>query len=221
MKVFKVAIASVLMSAAAPMVLAASTVDLSVTGSLVPTSCTPSLAAGEISFGKLSAKDLRLDKSTEIGGFKFEQMTIQCQGPTLFGIRGVDNRANTRPVHSGVPTFAAPFGLGLTANNEKIGTYHLELHPDRSMIDGAKGYLTLSNLTGTAWGASSAGERNIRNNGPLLGYTDTLGVSTGPIPVKEAILGIRSYMVVAPANTLTLDQDIALDGSATLEVVYL
>lgn len=217
MKTLNTLMASALMIALAPAALAASTVDLSVTGKIVPTSCTPSLSQGDVSFGKLSAKDLDLDKPTRIGGYKAQNLTIDCQAATLFGIRGIDNRKET----VGNTWYMTPYGLGVTGKGEKIGAHYLELRMAASTIDGKPAFVTVGNADGTSWGASTVGDQGIRNYGPLLGLNATAGATTGPIAIKTAVLGLTSYIVVAPAKTLTLDEEVALDGSATIEVVYL
>ncbi len=82
--------------AALPAAMAASTVDVSVTGSIVPAACTPSLSAGEFNHGKISKADLNVDGPT---GFfekkKIATLSVNCTAATVYGIRGIDNRADT------------------------------------------------------------------------------------------------------------------------------
>ncbi|MDE1166002.1 MAG: DUF1120 domain-containing protein [Pseudomonas sp.] len=201
---------------AAPASFAASSVDLSVSGSIVPASCTPWLTTPELDFGKISAKDLNLDKPTRIGGDKSQILGIQCQSAVRFALRGVDNRADT----VGNNTYGSPYGLGVTHKNEKIGAHYFVVVPSNSLVDNAPAYATVGNAAGTQWSVSGTGDRAIRTNGELLGF-NLSSVSTGPIPITEALFTLKSHIMVAPANTLTLDQDVALDGSATIELVYL
>ncbi|WP_330220783.1 DUF1120 domain-containing protein [Pseudomonas frederiksbergensis] len=49
----------------APYALAASSTDLTVTGTITPSACTPSLSGnGVVDYGKISARDLNQDTST-------------------------------------------------------------------------------------------------------------------------------------------------------------
>jgi hypothetical protein len=61
----------------------------------------------------------------------------------------------------------------------------------------------------------------LRNNGQLLGLTDASGTDTGPVAVKDAVMMLTSTLTIAPADSLTLDSEIQLQGAATLELVYL
>ncbi len=206
-----------LLSTAASCVMAASSVDLAVTGSIIPTACTPTLSKGDVQFNKISAADLNAGKHTIIRERKQQALNISCQAPTVFAIRGIDNRPGT----NGNGWYVTPYGLGLSPQGEKIGAHYLELRMNASTIDGKPAYVTVGNAGGTTWQASTLGDKGIRNYGELLGLTDTVGVTTGPIAVKDAVLGLEHYLVINDANTLTLNEEIMLDGSATIEVIYL
>lgn len=216
MKIINALFASALAMAITPVAIAASTVDLTVGGSIVPSSCTPALTAPNLYFGKLAAKDLNQDLPTRIGGDKTQILTIDCQLPTRYALRGIDNRADS----VGNGSYAAPYGLGLTANNEKIGAHYFSIVPNNSIIDNALPYATVGNASGTSWSISGVTERAIRNNGELLGF-NLSSSSGGPVAIKVGLFTLKSLIVIAPAKSLTLDSDVTLDGAATIEVVYL
>ncbi|EIK97817.1 hypothetical protein PMM47T1_04874 [Pseudomonas sp. M47T1] len=217
MKLFKRSFYVVVLSTFAASAMAASSVDLAVTGSIIPASCTPTLSMGDAVFSRISAADLNAGKHTLIGERKQQTLSINCQAPTLFGIRGIDNRPGT----NGNAWYMTPYGLGLTAQGEKIGAHFMELRMARSTIDSKPAFVTVGDASGTTWQASTTGDKGIRNYGELLGLTDTAGVTSGPIPVKDAVLGMEHYLVINDADTLTLNEEIMLDGSASIEVVYL
>lgn len=217
MQTVKNLIAVALLAATASSAMAASTVDLAVTGSIIPTSCTPTLSLGDVAFSKISAADLKRGTHNFIGERKNQQLRIACQAATLFAIRGIDNRPGT----NGNGWYVTPYGLGLTPNGEKIGAHYMELRMAASTIDSKPTFVTVGNAGGSSWQASTAGDKGIRNYGELLGFTDTEGVTTGPIPVKDAVLGMEHYLVINDADTLTLNEEVQLDGSASIEVVYL
>lgn len=203
---------------ALPAAMAASTVDVTVTGSIVPAACTPSLSASEFHHGKISKTDLNMDGPT---GFtenkKVATLNVNCTAATVYGIRGVDNRADT----VGNNWYMTPYGLGLTPKGEKIGAHFLELYPRESLIDGKPAFISVGTASGTTWTNATQGEKGIRNYGELLGFTDTAGPLAQPLPVKDASFALKSYLVIAAAKGLTLTDEVALDGAATIEVVYL
>lgn len=201
-----------------PAAFAASTVDLTVSGTIIPASCTPVLSATDINFGKISSADLLPDElNNRIGKNIRTTLSVNCSSPTIYGLRGIDNRST-----SVIPTgFHSPYGLGFTPNGEKLGGHHLEILAGSSLIDSRPTFITVSDPSATTWGASAADVRALRNSGPLLGFTDVAGVTTGPIPIKDAQFKLFHYLVIAPTDSLTLTDDVALDGSATVEVVYL
>jgi hypothetical protein len=74
---------------------AASTVDLTVKGLIVPSACTPNLSGGGvIDHGKISAKDLRPDNPTHIGK-NVMTIAVVCDGATSFALNAIDNRADS------------------------------------------------------------------------------------------------------------------------------
>jgi len=203
--------------AALPAAMAASTVDLTVTGTLVPAACTPTHTSPTVSFGKISTADLIDDKPSRPKQDQYHTLNINCTGKTLFAIRGIDNRAST----VGNTWYVSPYGLGLTPAGEKLGAHYLTLQPGLSQIDGNPVFITESTNGGSTWGASSSGAKAIRSHGPILGFVDQSGVTTGPALIENASLGLKSHIILAPKNTLTLTDEVALDGAATIEVVYL
>ena len=102
------AVSSLLLWAALPAT-AASTVDLSVTGRITPTACTPLLSSGGlIDYGKISQQDLNLERGTRLP-IKQLQVSIGCNAPSRFALRMRDNRDGTATVNSEIY-----YGLGRT-----------------------------------------------------------------------------------------------------------
>lgn len=54
-----------------------------------------------------------------------------------------------------------------------------------------------------------------------LGFTDIEGSTSGPSAIQELISTVKVDAVINARQNLDLSQDVRLDGSATLEVVYL
>jgi type 1 fimbria pilin len=193
-------------------------VDVTVTGSIVPGGCTPSLSNAQFDHGRLYARELSAASATLFSDRqRSATLNINCEAATLYALRAVDNRADSVLDD----TDNTRFGLGMTGNDEKIGSYRLRVVSDTSTIDGKPAFLTVGNAAGTTWATSEQRTRSLRNNGQLLGLTDASGTDTGPVAVKDAVMMLTSTLTIAPADSLTLDSEIQLQGAATLELVYL
>jgi hypothetical protein len=167
-------------------------------------------------FSTISAADLKHGTHTIIRENKYQTLTINCQAATVYGVRGIDNRAGT----AGNDWYVGPYGLGVTAKGEKIGAHYLDFQMPGSTVDGKPAFVTFGTPDGSVWDPALAEDLALRNDGYLLGLTSTLG-EVGPIAVKDASVRLRHFMVINDADTLTLNEEIMLDGSASIELVYL
>ena len=84
----------------APYALAASSTDLTVTGIITPSACTPTLSGGGIvDHGKFSAKDL--NQTSKLTPSQTLKLSVNCERQlTVFALTRIDNRAglHLRPV---------------------------------------------------------------------------------------------------------------------------
>lgn len=202
-----------------PVAMAASTVDFTVTGTIVPAACTPVLSTSEFNHGRISKANLNQDQYTSFSGKgKTGTLSITCTAPTVYAIKGIDNRADSAVRYSNV---VSPYGIGFTPMNEKIGAHYLEISVRGSTLDGGAALLMTAASLGSPWSAPATSEKNIRNDGRLIGLAKTVDTRDSPSAVEVAVLTLRSYLEIAPAKGLTLTDEVALDGAATVEVVYL
>jgi hypothetical protein len=208
--------AAVIAFAVATPVLSASTVDLQVTGTLVPSACTPSISTANLHFGTISSADLSHERPTPLVEHA-PTLTVRCGSPTLYGLRLIDNRAGSA-YESGLP---GRLGMGHSATGERLGAYHLDVVPARSTADARPVFVTLGDRTGQRWSTSTAQPLALPTDGELLGLVDRAGVDTGAVAVQVALLGLRAHGMIAPARGLTLVDAVPLDGHVTVEVVYL
>ncbi|QHD05312.1 DUF1120 domain-containing protein [Pseudomonas sp. R76] len=188
-------------------VLAASSVDLTVTGLITPSACTPTLSGGgTVDYGKISAKDLKPDASTFLPT-QVVQFTVTCDAATLMAMEAKDNREG-----SDANNDTMEFGLGLINGTEKLGGMELRLL--NPVADGVSVATVGSYDGGVTWGA----ERNLMRNNILA--PAVAGVDT-PIPVQlwNADLSVQPF--IAKTSGLTLTNEVAIDGSVTLTVRYL
>ncbi|NVZ49606.1 DUF1120 domain-containing protein [Pseudomonas sp. B6002] len=186
---------------------AASSVDLSVKGTITPSACTPTLGnGGVIDIGKISTKELNADRATHIPT-PLIKLTVTCDAATLMAVSGKDNRAGTHFEEDN----PYDFGLGLINGTEKLGG--IELRVDNPIADGVA-VRTIASDDGGPW-----------YGGRVLATTTLISVantgSLAPIPVQVLSADMSSYLSIAPTKNLTLDKEVAIDGSATITVNYL
>jgi type 1 fimbria pilin len=200
-----------------PNIMAASSAEVTVTGTIVPGACTPTLGTQHFDHGRISIGDLQRDAPTDLFNRRLSTtLNINCTSHTSYGIRGVDNRATSVASNVGFSSY----GLGLTSTGEKIGQHFMLIDSQQSQIDGKPAYITAS-AAGDTWESARVAVIGIRNNGGLLGLHDTQGPVTGPLPVKDAALRLNSVLFINPTSGLTLNSEVPLDGAATIELVYL
>ena len=185
---------------------AASTVDLTVKGLIVPSACTPSLSSGGvIDHGKISAKDLRPDNPTNIGN-NVMTIAVICDGAIPFALNSIDNRANSALTSS-------VFGLGLINGTQKLGWFNLTLQ--NAVADGVQVKTIASGDGGSTWY-----EEKFWDPGLYMSVAATDDTSR-PVAVKELVAQLLVSTSIARTDGLDLSNEVTLDGSATLEVKYL
>jgi len=207
MKPFFATLAPCLMLLGSATSFAASTVDLTVTGLIVPSACTPSLSdGGHIDHGKISAKDLNPDRFTQVGSHDMT-LTVTCDGTTVIAIHAIDNRAGS----SSIP--AEAFGLGFANDNQPLGHYFLGAYD--AVADGAPMQTIISADGGDTWTETG---RWYPGRYVSAASPDT---PLQPAPLKELTAKLAMTTWIEPTDSLDLSDDIPIDGSATLEVKYL
>lgn len=187
--------------------LAASSVDLSVQGSITPSACAPALNnGGVVDFGKLSAKDLRPDQPTYLPRQNL-QMTVTCDASTLFAVALKDNRAGSESNQD-----YYNFGLGLINGTEKLGYFTVAMSGPVADDVNVRGIASFDG--GVTWERESA----LVDDG-LTSFADT--TTLAPLPIQRLVTGLQVAGVIAPSQGLTLTNEVPLDGSVTLTVRYL
>ncbi|OPA92762.1 hypothetical protein BFW87_16680 [Pseudomonas fluorescens] len=196
-----------LLLAGAGNAVAASSIDLAVKGTITPSACTPSLANGGVAdYGKVSAKDLKVDSHTRLPSQKL-QMTVDCEAATLFALAAKDNREGTE---SSLDYYN--FGLGLINGSEKLG--YLEVASMYNQADGVRATTIGSRDGGETWDFE-------------LSYMDdglTAFAGSGnylPIPIQRLTTELSIQVNIAPSKNLTLIEEQPIDGSVTFTLHYL
>ena len=195
---------------------AASTVELTVTGLITPMACTPVLSSGgRVDFGKISQKDLNQATGTRLP-LKYLTLTVSCNAAGRYALRMRDNRDGTAHVNSEIY-----YGLGLDKSGNKIGVYSVSFDPKQTVVDDLpQVYGTESTTGGVAWRTSNTNPIDIGSRS-LLGFTDVVGSTAGPSAIQTLSSTLKLEAVINAKQNLDLSTDTPMDGSATLEVVYL
>jgi len=194
----------------------AAAVDLNVNATITPASCVPSLSDnGQVDFGKIAQQDLNLTTGTRLP-LKSLGLTVTCNGPVRYALRMRDNRDGTAYVNSEIY-----YGLGLDNSANKIGVYSVTFDPTLTVVDAvAEVYGTESTTGGLAWRTANRNPIDVGAKS-LLGFTDTAGSTAGPMAIQNLTSTLSLETVINAKQNLDLSTDILMDGSATLEVVYL
>lgn len=199
---------------------AADTAELKVTGTIKPPACAPTFSGGGVvDFGTIPAKSLRPGQYTKLTP-KQVDFSISCDSPAKVAMKISDNRASSMiaGIANVISTSSAPdaynFGLGSVAG-KNVGGYVLTLSSD-SNADGKTTKKIFSRDGGTSW---KLGAEEIRNSAiDLFSFGDN---SNLPVSFKQLTVKIDVKVVLNKPENLPLTQDVPLDGSATVEMVYL
>ncbi|MDA8486727.1 DUF1120 domain-containing protein [Pseudomonas resinovorans] len=203
--------------------IAANSVDLRVTGTITPSACDISLVGGsDFNLGAISANGLAATTSTTLPAVGGKTLNIICSGATQVAFKAIDNRASSRPSEI---TSSTAFGLGMDGSNNPIGYYNIGLVQSTMLINGASGKYKASDDAGANWFTFSAPIISLlaTDRSPRIGTIDleTANNAAQPTPITSASTEIQVTSFIQPENVLDTSAEITLDGSATIELVYL
>ncbi|VVN47713.1 Protein GltF [Pseudomonas fluorescens] len=186
---------------------AASSTELTVTGFITPSACEPSLSnGGNVTYGKIPVKDLDPVRPTILGEQTL-QLTVTCDAPTRMALEAKDNREG-----SDFGNDPMKYGLGLINTTEKLGDMDVFLR--LPVADGRSARAIISEDGGTTWSPSIFLSRFSITSMADVGTVD-------PIPAELFTADLVVYPRIAPTNQLTLTDEVPIDGSVTLTVIYL
>ena len=188
--------------------LAASFVDLVVTGRLTPDACHVTLSDdGTVDHGKIPAHTLISNEFTVLPTQTLD-LRVQCARPMLFALVGLDNRADS----SSAPDYFYGLGRNIHVPEERLGSVALSY---RNAVGDAQPLQALaSSDNGETWSQEpNAYPRTYMAFAPVGDrQPDFIGQLTVQVQVSTAI-NFSQY--------LTLDQEVPLDGAIVLDLRYL
>ncbi|KRA01264.1 DUF1120 domain-containing protein [Achromobacter sp. Root565] len=200
----------------------AQSVDIRVIGTITPAACVPTVGnGGVVDYGLIAASSLSPTSFNQLREQTLP-LTITCDAPVQVAIRAIDNRADSKVAGvvsnlAGVSDDKANFGLG-TAGQANIGGYVLRFAKGTFTADGAPVFATGSASNGDSWDASTQGvlQGGAEN---LQSWSDSDGGA--PISFTQLNGSLSVQAVLNKGEALPLNDEIELNGLATLEIVYL
>lgn len=189
----------------------AQSADLSITGNIFPGACTVSVGGGIADLGDIRAETLNADAATLLAPVTLP-MNVDCESEVRFALQGVDNTAESS-------TQSDRYGLGMTAQDEKIGNANM-LVADVT-ADGVPAHGTFSHDEGLTWNESHSGGHFTLAMPDMLGFAKEESVDTGPAAIKNLQGSLKVIAQIEPTDSLTIDEDVLINGSATINLTYL
>lgn len=189
---------------------------LLVKAGFAPAACRPSLAGNaNVNFGRIGMADLRRESVTTFS--RQTVLEVDCDAPTRFAIRALDNRAGSvsDQLLAAAPTL---FGIGRTADGQALGGFTARLGTGIGR-DGSSAYPLLGDASAQTWRPHPDGWLRSDGQPTALGRQATPGVAPGAWSGLSLPLTVELHL--APARGLDVRQETPIDGSATLEIIYL
>lgn len=187
---------------------------LTLSGQILPVACTLDFDAnGVYDFGDRYASALAVTGVTAIQAIN-QNYSVTCSGPTRIAFKMTDNRSAT----SVVPANVSGFGLGQDQAGNNIGYSQYNWGNVAPIIDGSQASYIYSADTGSTWGPSS----NTSRLSPFGLYHSFAATSTfDPFALTTLTGTIQALPIINDKSTLDLTRVVNLDGSATMEIIYL
>ncbi|MDU3936001.1 MAG: DUF1120 domain-containing protein, partial [Serratia liquefaciens] len=210
-------------------VLAAS-IDVKVIGTITPAACTPMVSGGgTIDYGTIKAGSLSLDEFTALDEKQLD-LSISCAAPAKVALKATNNRPNTV---AGATTDGAGgaslvnifgksnvpiVGLGLDGTH-RIGGYVIKIE-DSSVIADSKNVDSIYKNVGEAsW--TKGGEGVLYNDTAVRQVSWATSGASEPVAFQKLTGKVTVRAYINKASDLDLTKPVQLNGSSTIELVYL
>ncbi|MDY0420416.1 DUF1120 domain-containing protein [Enterobacter sp. 170198] len=209
---------------------AAESVDIKVTGKILPSSCTPSFPSGGgiADFGTMKVASLNSTSMTPLTDMKEVPISISCEEDTRIAVKFTDARDASSPTESvefnsfsGAKQFA--FGLG-TYNGKNIGAYALGIPRTQGANTNDAGdalYPMMSLDGGNSWGVRGMDHLQIASDNREI-YAFGTELNGGTLsPQTKINFKVAVEATINPTNDLSITDEVTLDGLTNVELVYL
>lgn len=198
---------------------AADSVNLEVSGTIVPTACTPTSNVGSvIEYGDILASSLNAIRPTTLNIMPVT-LTMSCAGPVKAAWQVIDNRTGTARTDL-IPIMPVGdlyyYGMGTAPDGTAIGGIQL-LYGSSPTGDGISKDDIISRDEGQSW---TANNESYINPGMLFSMAENL---TAPDPGVYVTHTMSMYVSpqIGPTNDLPTMQTIPFEGNISFEIIYL
>lgn len=178
-------------------------------------------SGGIIDYGVIPASSLSTTDSTLLPE-KSLPFSISCESAVKLALKVSDNRAGTVvtglvvKVPGNGDSYNDTYALGLgTVAGKKVGAYVIKFVQKSFKGDGVD-MATIASTDGKTWRTPSAG------SGSLSEMTSWAPAGASAPKAYKTVTGTLAVgVLIDKAGNLPLTQEVPLDGSATLEMIYL
>jgi hypothetical protein len=189
---------------------------LQVQGTYAPAACRPTLSsAGQVDFGRIGLNELNRDKPTLLG--RQTSLNVECDAATRFAVRAVDNRMGTASDALPLPA-ASLFGIGRNATGQPLGGFSIRLG---TAVE--RNGNTASTLRGDPaaqlWRPDP--DQLLRHDATITAWQSSQSAGLAPEAWTALAIPLTIDLYLRPTRQLDVGQETAIDGSATLEIIYL
>ena len=233
---FKKGVLASVLAVAASSAMAASSVDIQVTGKIVPSSCTPAFISGGgiADFGTMKVASLNSTTPTPLADVKIIPISITCEEATRVGVTFNDSHVDSAPTETIPVNFIDsdfPTSVGFTAGlgmygDKKIGAYSMGIQKTDGATtngDGVNLYPIFTSDNGASWGVKS-GVRYLQvkpDKSEIYSFTDQATGAIAPVAQTKINFNVGIAAMINPTNDLNITDEATLDGLTNVELVYL
>ncbi|WP_296262001.1 DUF1120 domain-containing protein [uncultured Enterobacter sp.] len=234
---FKKGMLASVLAVAASSAMAASSIDIQVTGKIVPASCTPTFTSGGgiADFGTIKVASLNDTTATSLADTKIIPISISCESPTRIGVTFNDAHSDSAPTadlpvnysdtdFALTPQYTA--GLGMY-NGKKIGAYSMGIQKDAGTATNDTGenlYPIFSTVASavSGWGGKGGSHylQIVTDKSETYSFTNVPG-GDAPVAQKQVNFKVGIMAQINPTNDLNITDEATLDGLTNVELVYL
>lgn len=214
----KLSAASALILALSPLAAQANTLDLTVSGTVIPTACVPAFAGGgDVNLGRIFSASLSATQQNDLPPRDIT-LKVACDAPAAVEISAADNRAATKVTgltFNGRTSDTLYFGLG---NTKGVGIGGFGLLTGQPLADGTPQTFLVRNPQNRVWRVPAAG---LVSNAPVT-YSWGPSAAAGPAAARLHTFPMQVAAAIRPTADLPPTTDeFQLDGSVTFNVFYL
>ena len=210
---------------------AASSAELTLSGRIIPSVCSVAVSNnGVFSVGNVTASDLNehgmtsfLHEGTRGAAIATPKTTtITCSGDTVLALRIQDNRSGTASKESPPPQNRVSilndhnFGLGLSSNGNSIGYVSFFLDETPPVLDSKDTKFLVSQNNGRSWQSPNWPRAFESHSDFLVSWGDR-----NPEAGRIISFPIFAIVSITDKSNLPLDKAVDIDGSVTIELIYL